>query len=47
MARRGHLPIHKAAPDMTVHLEGLVAGFSRYHNYTLGTERREGSRAVL
>ena len=32
---------------MTVHFEGLVAGFSRYHKYTLGTELREGSRAVL
>lgn len=26
---------------------GLVAGFSRYHKHTLGTEMREGSRAVL
>jgi len=24
-----------------------VAGFSRYHKYTLGTELRDGSRAVL
>ena len=32
---------------MTVHFEGLVAGFSRYHKYTLGAELREGSRAVL
>ncbi len=46
MARHEHLPIHKAALDMTVHFEKLVAGFSRYHKYTLGTELREGSRAV-
>ena len=32
---------------MTVHFKGLVAGFSRYHKYTLGTELREGSSAVL
>jgi len=32
---------------MTVHFEGLVAGFSRYHKVTLGTELRQGSRAVL
>lgn len=47
MARYEHLPIYKAALDLTVHLEKLVAGFSRYHKYTLGTEMRERSRAVL
>jgi hypothetical protein len=47
MARYEHLPIYKAALDMTVHFEKLVAGFSRYHKYTLGTELREASRAVL
>ena len=47
MARYEHLPIYKAALDLTVHLEQVVAGFSRYHKYTLGTELREGSRAVL
>jgi len=47
MARHEHLPIYKAALDMTVHFEKLVAGFSRYHKYTLGTELRQGSRAVL
>ena len=47
MARYEHLPIYKAALDMTVHFEGLVAGFSRYQKYTLGTELRESSRAVL
>ena len=47
MARHEHLRIYKAALDMTVHFERLVAGFSRYHKYSLGTEMREGSRAVL
>ena len=47
MARHEHLPIYKAALDMTVHFEKLVAGFSRYHKYTLGTELRQGSHAVL
>ena len=47
MARHEHLPIYKAALDLTVHFEGLVAGFSRYHKYTPGTELRQGSRAVL
>lgn len=28
MARHEHLPIYKAALDMTVHFEKLVAGFS-------------------
>ena len=46
MGRHKHLPIYKAALDMAVHFEKLVAGFSRYHQYTLGTELREGSRAV-
>ena len=47
MARYEHLPIYKAAPDLTVHFEQVVAGFSRYHKYTLGTELREASRGVL
>jgi hypothetical protein len=47
MARYEHLPIYKAALDMTVHFEKLVVGFSRYHKYTLATELREGSRCVL
>lgn len=47
MARYQHLPIYKAALDMAVHFERMVAGFPRYHKYTLGTELRDGSRAVL
>jgi len=31
MARYEHLPIYKAALDLTVHMEKVVAGFARYH----------------
>jgi len=40
MARYEHLPIYKQAMDVAVHFEKVVAGFSRYHKYTLGTELR-------
>ena len=36
MARYEHLPIYKAALDLTVHMEKLVAGFSHDHKSTLG-----------
>jgi hypothetical protein len=32
---------------IAVHFEKLVAGFSRYHKYTLGTELRQQSRAIV
>ena len=38
MARYEHLPIYKQALDVAVHFEKVVAEFSRYHQYTLGTE---------
>ncbi len=47
MARYEHLPIYKAALDVTLHFERVVAGFSRYHKYTLGTELRGLSREVV
>ena len=47
IARHEHLPIYKAALAMTLHFEVLVTGFSPHHKYTLGTELRQGSRAVL
>lgn len=47
MARHEHLPIYKAAFDVAVNLERVVAGFAPYHKYTLGTELRQGGRAVL
>jgi hypothetical protein len=47
MARYEHLPIYKAALSVAVDFEKRVAGFSRYHKYTLGTELRNGSRKVV
>ena len=47
MARYEHLPIYKNALDVGVHFEKVVAGFSRHHNYTLGSELRNQSRAVV
>jgi hypothetical protein len=47
MARYEHLPIYKHALDVAVHFEKVVASFSRYHKYTLGTELRNASHAVL
>jgi len=47
MARYEHLPIYKQALDVAVHFEKVVAGFSRYHKYTLGTELRSKSRAIV
>ena len=47
MARYEHLPIYKAALDAAVHFEQVVAGFSRYHKYSLGTELRHASRRVV
>lgn len=47
VARYEHLPIYKAALDVALHFERVVAGFSRYHKYTLGTELRALSREVV
>ena len=47
MARYEHLPIYKQALDVAVHFERVVAGFSRYHKYSLGAELRSQSRAVV
>ena len=47
MARHEHLPIYKQAMDVAVHFEKIVAGFTRYHKYTLGTELRNKSREVV
>ncbi len=47
MARYEHLPIYKQAMDVAVHFEQVVAGFSRYHKYTLGTELRNKSREIV
>ena len=47
MARYEHLPIYKAALDAAVHFEQVVAGFSRYHKYTLVAELRRASHEVV
>ncbi len=47
MARYEHLPIYKQAMDVAVHFEKIVAGFSRYHKYTLGAELRNQSRGIV
>jgi hypothetical protein len=47
MARYEHLPIFRAAYDLTVHIEKIVRHFSRYHKYTLGTDLRNKSRKIL
>ena len=47
MARYEHLPIYKKSMDVAVHFEKVVAGFSRYHKYTLGSELRNTSRDIV
>jgi 23S rRNA-intervening sequence protein len=47
MARYEHLPIYKQAMEVAVHFEQVVAGFSRYHKYTLGSELRSKSHEVV
>jgi len=47
MARYEHLPIYKQAMDIAIYFEKTVAGFSRYHKYTLGTELRNQSKQIV
>lgn len=47
MAQYEHLPIYRKAFDVAVYVEDMVKGFSRYHKYTLGTEMRDLSRALM
>jgi hypothetical protein len=47
MARYEHLPIYRDALNLAIHFEKIVAGFSRYHKYTLGTELRNASRKAV
>jgi hypothetical protein len=47
LARHEHLPIYRAALAVAVDFETQVAGFSRYHKYTLGTDLRNRSRRVV
>lgn len=41
------LPIFRAATDMVAYFETIVRGFSRYHKYTMGTDLRSLSYAIL
>jgi hypothetical protein len=47
VARYEHLPIYRDALNLAVHFEKIVANFSRYHKYTLGTEMRNASRQAV
>ena len=47
MARYEHLPIYRDALNLALHFEKIVANFSRYHKYTLGTEMRKASRQAV
>ena len=47
VARYEHLPIYQQVMDVTVHFEKVVAGLSRYHKISLGTQLRHASRAVI
>ncbi|MDA1305584.1 MAG: four helix bundle protein, partial [Nitrospirae bacterium] len=47
MARYEHLPIYKAAMDVTVYVETIVRNFSRYHKYTLGSDLRQQRRELV
>jgi hypothetical protein len=47
MAQYEHLPIYREAMRLAVHLENTVRGFARYHEYTLGSELRNGSRRIV
>jgi len=47
VARYEHLPIYKKSMDLTIYFEKIVRNFSRYHKYTLGSELRDKSRAIV
>ncbi|WP_162176236.1 four helix bundle protein [Candidatus Magnetobacterium casense] len=47
MAQYEHLPIYKTAFDMSIYIDNIVRGFSRYNKYSIGSEMRELSRMVI
>lgn len=47
MARYEHLPIYEKVLETAVYFEKVVAGFSRYHKYTLGTDLGDKSREIV
>jgi len=42
-----NLPVYKKALELACYFENVVAGFSRYHKYTVGSDLRNLSRRVL
>jgi len=42
-----NLPIFKSALELVVYIEEMVKGFDRYHKYTMGSELRTQSKAIL
>jgi hypothetical protein len=44
MAQYEHLPIYKQALSLSLYIEKVVQGFSRYHKYSNGTELRTLAR---
>jgi len=47
MAQYDHFPIFRAALRLSIHLEMVVCGFSRYTTYTLGSEMRSQVHEIL
>ncbi len=47
MAQTEHLPIYQRAYDLCLYFEQWVRNFSRYHQYSLGADLRDGARRVL
>jgi hypothetical protein len=46
LAQYEHLPIYKAAFDLLLYMEKIVANFSRYNKYTHGSALRNLARDV-
>ena len=42
-----NLPIFKKAIELNLYVEDIVKNFSRYNKYSIGSELREKSRAIL
>ncbi|MBI5749111.1 MAG: four helix bundle protein [Nitrospinae bacterium] len=46
MAHYENLPIYKRTVELTVYIEQVVRGFSKYHKYTIGSDLRNLSRSL-
>jgi len=47
MAQYEHLPIYKASFDLLLHIEKVVAGFSRANKFSIGADLRALARRCL